>query len=183
MTIRTCVLTLSLVLAAACASSERSIDRVWADLEVEADRSTPLADPDARAEEAIAERADEARRIAKSGELKSGRDHLRAAVLLAESKSPADWMLAAELGRQAMELGEPLGLRVAAEAIDKDLVHQGLPQRFGTQFTWDEARATWRLHPIDPAMTDAERAAMSVPSYAELIAAEFALNERAAGKP
>lgn len=182
MTIRTSVLALPLLLAAACASRGPSIDRVWAELEADARHTQPLADPDARGEAATADRAAEARRIAEAGELESGRDHFRAALVLAESKAPADWALAAELGRKAAELGEPLGLRVAAEAIDKDLVRQGLPQRFGTQFAWDAAREIWRLHPIDPATTDAERASMGVPTYSELIAAELALNARAAGQ-
>lgn len=191
MAIRIRFLTVPLLLAAACASpspsnspsDSRSIDALWAELGADAHHSKPLADPDPAAVSAIAARAQAARRIVEAGELGSARDYLRAAVLLAESSSPADWALAAELGSKAAELGEPLGLRVAAEAIDKDLVRQGQRQRYGTQFAWDAAREVWRLHPIDPATTDAERNAMGVPTYAELIAAESALNARRAHKP
>lgn len=182
MAIRIRILTVPLLLAAACASPAPapSIDALWAELGVEAHTSKPLADPDPASEAAIAARAREARRIVESGGLGSARDYLRAAVLLVESSSPADWALAAELGGKAAELGEPLGLRAAAEAIDKDLVHQGQRQRYGTQFAWDATNRVWRLHPIDPATTDAERNAMGVPTYAELIAAESALNARRA---
>lgn len=179
MNLRTGLLALPLVLAAACASGGPSIDRIWSDLEAEAGAATPLAEPDAAAEAARARRAADVRRLVEDEDLRSARDLFRAAVVLAESASPGDWQLAAELGRSAAARGEPLGLRVAAEAIDKDLVAQGLPQRYGTQFTWDDARARWRLHPIDAVTTDAERASMGVPSYAELIAAEVAMNARA----
>lgn len=174
---------LLLVLAPACASTSTSIDRLWADLEADAQRAKPLAEPDAQSMAATASRAARAREIAQSGELRSARDFLRAGVVLAESNSPADWALAAELGRKAADLGEPLGLRVAAEAIDKDLVQQGLPQRYGTQFRWDAQRQGWRLHPIDPTTTDDERNAAGVPTYAELIRAEIEMNSAARHKP
>lgn len=177
MRIRTLVPALPLLLLLACASSP-SIDGVWSSLEDDAQRARPLAEPDAAALDARRERATRARAIADAGDLESARDHFRAAVLLAESDRPADWELAAHVGARAAELGEPLGLRVAAEAIDKDLVAQGLPQRYGTQFSWDPTRKAWRVHPIDTATTDAERASMGVPSYVELIRAADAMNAR-----
>ncbi|MCY2959534.1 MAG: hypothetical protein NTY35_05150 [Planctomycetota bacterium] len=183
MAFRPAIPILPFLLAAACAAPAAPIDRLWADLEAEAGRSKPLADPDAARDAAIAARAERARSIADAGDLRTGRDHFRAAVVLVESNSPADWDLAANLGRKASEMGEPLGLRVAAEAIDKDLVHQGRPQRFGTQFVWDARNQKWRLYPMDPATTDTERAAMGVPTYAELIQAEVVTNARAGRKP
>ncbi|MBL8862542.1 MAG: hypothetical protein JNK02_11090 [Planctomycetes bacterium] len=168
-----------LLVVCACSGPSAAIDRLWAELEHEAEQAAPLAAPDAESEAAAADRARRARALHESGALRSARDHLRAAVLLAESSSPADWPLAAELGARAAELGEPLGLRAAAEAIDKDLVAQRLPQRYGTQFVWDAVRRCWRLHPLDPATTDEERAAMGVPPYGDLVQAEVELNLRA----
>lgn len=167
------------LLAFAACSSTRTIDRLWADLETDARRAEPLAEPDAARVKLTAERAAKARQLALDGELRSARDHLRAAVVLAESAAPSDWELAAELGRKAADMGEPLGLRVAAEAIDKDLVKQGKAQRYGTQWIWDPSRQAWRLYPIDPTTTDDERAAAGVPSYAELVRAEIELNAAA----
>ncbi len=178
MAIRSSLLTLPLLLAAACANSARTIDRLWADVEEDARRTTPLADPDASQRQGFAERAQRAREIHAAGGLESAQDYFHAAFVLAESDEPADWALAAELARNAAERGEPGALRIAAEAIDKDLVHQRLPQRYGTQFDWDPTNEVWRLHPIDPATTDAERASMGVPAYAELVAAEISLNAR-----
>lgn len=183
MPIRSCLATLLLVLASSCAAPATSIDRLWADLEADAQRAIPLADPDAESAAAVASRAARAREIVAAGELHSARDHLRAGVVLVESNAPADWAQAAELGRRAAELGEPLGLRVAAEAIDKDLVLHRQPQRYGTQFVWDAERRSWRLHPIDPTTSDAERTAMGVPTYAELVRAEIAMNSAVSRGP
>lgn len=178
MSTRTGLLTVLLLLAASCASSKRPIDKLWGEYEADVHRAKALADPDENTRATIHERADRARALAQKGQLQNGQDFLHAAVLLVESERPADWALAAELGNTAAELGAPLGLRVAAEAIDKDLVAQRRPQRFGTQFAWDATNQMWRLHPIDPATTDDERAAMGVPPYADLIIAEVGLNAR-----
>ncbi len=178
MSIRTGLLTIPLLLAASCASSTRPIDDLWSGYEADARRAQALADPDDDTRARVHERADRARALAQEGQLENGQDFLHAAVLLVESERPADWALAAELGNAAAELGAPLGLRVAAEAIDKDLVAQRLPQRYGTQFDWDPTNQLWRLHPVDPTTTDEERASMGVPPYAELIAAELELNAR-----
>jgi hypothetical protein len=178
MAIRTRLLALLLLLAVACAAPRSSLDTLWADYQAEAQRTEPLTDPDAEAQAALAHRVARARELADTGALVTARDFFRASVLIVGSSDPADWPLAAELGNRAAEMGEPLGLRVAAEAIDKDLISQRQPQRYGTQFYWDSKLRAWRLNPVDPETTDDERAAMGVPSYAELIAAEVALNYR-----
>lgn len=176
MTNRTAILALLALSIGACTTSRSAIDQVWYELEQDAQKDEWVADPDAESIESTADRARRARELAASGALVSARDHFRAAVVLAESMNPEDWSLAASLGAKAAELGEPLGLRAAAEAIDKDLMAQGLPQRYGTQFVWDPALSRWRLHPVDPTTTDAERASMGVPTFGELILAEVTLN-------
>lgn len=181
MTNRMPILAVLALLISACAAPQSEIDRLWTELEDAAESAQPLADPDAKSTAHTQERAQRARELATSGALKTGRDHFRAAVVLAESNDPKDWSLAASLGAKAAELGEPLGLRAAAEAIDKDLVSQGLPQRYGTQFAWDPQLGRWKLHPLDPTTTDAERASMGVPSYGELIQAEVVLNASRTG--
>lgn len=178
MSIRTGCLTILLLLSASCASSQRPIDELWGEYEADVHRARALAEPDATTRATVHERADRARALAQEGGLENGQDFLHAAVLLVESERPADWALAAELGNAAAELGAPLGLRVAAEAIDKDLVAQSKPQRFGTQFTWDSTNQMWRLHPVDPTTTDEERAGMGVPPYADLLIAEIQMNAR-----
>ena len=54
---------------------------------------------------------------------------------------------------------------LAAVALDRWLMYQGKPQKYGTQFVPGGKR--WRLWDIDPSTTDAERAANHVPSLQE----------------
>jgi hypothetical protein len=73
-------------------------------------------------------------------------------------------------------MGESRGARVMAEAVDKRLMLAGAPQKYGTQFVFEFVLDSWRLYPIDPGTTDNMRAAVSVPSYADLLAAEDEMN-------
>ena len=45
---------------------------------------------------------------------------------------------------------------------------QDLPQPYGTQIVWVPVLRGWRLYPVDAATTDADRAAMGIPTLAEL---------------
>jgi hypothetical protein len=51
----------------------------------------------------------------------------------------------------------------------------GKPQRYGTQFKRDPG-GPWYLYPVDPAVTDEERARWNVPPLAELKKRAEALN-------
>ncbi len=73
----------------------------------------------------------------------------------------ADVWQAHALARRAAELGHRTNL--AAAAYDRWLLIQGKPQKYGTQYQWDGT-----LYPVDPAMTDEERAAWLVPPLAQL---------------
>lgn len=55
---------------------------------------------------------------------------------------------------------------LAAAAYDRWLVHQGKPQKYGTQYRSDDGEA-FRLEEVDPATTDEERAEWDVPPLAE----------------
>jgi hypothetical protein len=91
--------------------------------------------------------------------------------------------MAETLARRSADLGEPRALRVVAEAVDKRAMLQGKPQKYGTQYVFDWVLDSWRLHPIEITTTDADRAAMGVPTYAELLAGEDAMNEEQHKKP
>src|SRR5436305_7811932 len=54
---------------------------------------------------------------------------------------------------------------LAAAALDRWLMYQSKPQKYGTQFVSDGKR--YRLWDLDPATTDDERAANHVPSLQE----------------
>ena len=76
---------------------------------------------------------------------------------------------ARELALKAAELGHlQLARWLAAAAYDRWLMLQNKPQKYGTQYRSDGDR--WKLWDVDPATTDAERAAWDVPSLAEALA-------------
>jgi hypothetical protein len=129
------------------------------------------------------ERIEEVRAMLEAHEIVSARDHLHAAVVLVETDSEIDLETSKLLALRAAELGEELGFRVAAEAIDKQLVKRGVPQKYGTQYVYEPVLRGWRLYPCDPSTSDAERHAMGVEALAELKAREKQLNEITGGKP
>ncbi len=124
------------------------------------------------------ERADKVRRLLAQKDVGSAADHFYAALVLVQCTRDTDLELAHEQALAAAQLGEPRGFRVAAEAQDKLLLKRGMLQRYGTQFVWEPVLRAWRLYPIDPHTTDAERKAMGVPPLAELKQQEATLNQR-----
>ena len=168
---------LAAALAAACASTPSSrLDRMYASLQTDiADHGHETKfDPDLAKRNA--ERAAAARELVEAGEVTKGIDRFHAAVLLVETDDPDLLKMSEELAMQSAEQGVELGRRVAAEAMDKQLVRKGLPQRWGTQYEWVVVLQAWRLYPIDPTTTDAERRKMGVPSLAEIRQGEDRLN-------
>jgi hypothetical protein len=165
---------------AGCATPTDKVHRMYTSLREEA----RVDSPSETAERAKAERQHErvltVRELVAKGPFAEARPNLEAAVLLLASDEASDLALAEKLGLEAARLGENLGFRVAAEAVDKQAIKQGKPQRYGTQYAYDASTRRWRVFPCDPLTTDAERRAMGVPSYAEILAGEQKLNERAA---
>jgi hypothetical protein len=107
------------------------------------------------------------RRVAElieAGALREGLDYHHAALIFQHGETLEDYWRAYELARAAMDAGVPTDL--AATAYDRWLMAQGKPQKFGKQVRAVGGR--WELWPVDPATTDAERAAWTVAPLAEL---------------
>lgn len=172
------------VIAAAltsCQTGGSRVARIYADLAREVEGADPVKLPPREAEGVHLRRADEVRAIVEKEGVSTAEDCFKASVILVDTKRVEDIDLAETLARRSALLGEPRGLRVAAEAIDKRLMLTGRAQKYGTQFVFEYVLDSWRLYPVDIATTDDERAAMGVPSYADLLASEDAMN-RAHGK-
>jgi hypothetical protein len=88
-----------------------------------------------------------------------------AAQFFQHGDEPEDAWHAYALAREATERGEERARWLTAAAYDRWLVYQGKPQKYGTQYVHDGVRH--RLWDVDPATTDAERAAWNVPPLAE----------------
>lgn len=92
-------------------------------------------------------------------------DLYHAALLFQHGDLAEDAWRAYELAREAAERGEERARWLTAAAYDRWLMYQSKPQKYGTQYTHDGIRH--RLWDVDPATTDAERAAWNVPPLAE----------------
>ncbi|MEX1024550.1 MAG: hypothetical protein WD226_05680 [Planctomycetota bacterium] len=105
------------------------------------------------------------------------RERLFGALLLLDSGAVSDLERAFLEAERAADAGLEAARPVMAQAIDRALVLQGYAQKFGTQYVRDED-GVWQLYRVDPATTDAERAAYGVPSLAEARAGAQALAAR-----
>lgn len=187
-TLRTFALLLALAGAALATTSCRTaspsvrLERLFDDLQSDLS-SQPLT-----AAEGEVWMARQKERIAKvhalldAGEVASAADHLHAAVILVETDSERDLERARDVAREAGELGELKGFRVVAEAVDRLAVKRGVPQKYGTQYVYEEVLGKWRLYPCDPLTTEEERAAMGVGSMSEILAREAQLNAELGGR-
>jgi hypothetical protein len=94
-------------------------------------------------------------------------DYFHAAKLFQHGDAPEDAWKAHTLATQAAALGYRPARWLAAAALDRWLMYQGKPQKYGTQYVWDGYRD--RLWDVEPATTDDERAVWDVPPLAEQI--------------
>jgi hypothetical protein len=170
------LLGLAAAILASCSSPSTRLGRLYESLQADvADRRTGAL-PDPRIAERHTARAAEVHKMLDAGEIDTPKEKFQAAVLLVETNDAAEMKLAEQLAQEAAQGGEKLAPRVAAEAIDKQLVLLHQPQRYGTQYEWVVALGGWRLYPVDPKTTDADRAAVGVPPIASLREAEQKLN-------
>lgn len=123
-------------------------------------------------------RIEKVRAFHAEGELKSAKDYYNASWILVSSQKPEDLVLARDLALESAELGDDRAFRIAATAIDKLNRIDGKPQRYGTQYEYIEFLRRWRLYPVDPATTDAERESMGIEPLRELYEREDRLNEQ-----
>lgn len=107
------------------------------------------------------------RKVLERGGAKLGADYFHAASVLVHSDIAADIERARALALKADELDPDLiyARRLAAYATDRALMLTQKPQKYGTQLEWRDGR--WEVYPVDPKVTDAERAEWNVPPLAE----------------
>lgn len=98
-------------------------------------------------------------------------DYFHAALIFQHGETLEDIWQAHELARKAAEMGatQSMGLKdsrwLAAAALDRWLMYQSKPQKYGTQFVPDGKG--WRLWEVDPGTSDVERIANHVPAIQE----------------
>jgi hypothetical protein len=96
-----------------------------------------------------------------AGSLEDGADFFHAAMIYQHGEELEDYWQAHTLAKKAAEWGHQSGRWLAAAAYDRWLMHQGQPQKYGTQYR--VGAGGWQLYQVDPATTDEERAEWNVP--------------------
>ncbi len=139
-----------------------------------ADQTEPRGDigPDTpeywQMRERDAQRRQRVSELLAQGEVSAPDDFFHAALIFQHGETLEEIWQAHELARKAAEMGatQSMGPKdsrwLAAAALDRWLMYQGKPQKYGTQFVPDGKR--WRLWDVDPDTSDAERAANHVPA-------------------
>lgn len=101
--------------------------------------------------------------LSKKGEIQSGLDYHHAALIMQHGETTEDYKLAHKFTAKALELGDETVRWLFAATLDRYLLSSGKPQKYGTQFKQNE-NSEWELaHPIDPDVTDEERAQYNIP--------------------
>lgn len=166
-----------LPLVLGCASSTpRTLDEAYA-AAVDARLSGSFERRGEETEKRLRAGRDLVRARLEAGDVRSAEDYVRAAFVLVSSRDLDDLDLAHQVAWRADELGDPRGGPLAAEALDRALFLQGMPQRFGTQYVYEPVLGRIILWDVDPTTTDEERAEFGLPGRAELEAYANQLNE------
>lgn len=117
--------------------------------------------------------------IIAAGSCTTAEDYFHAALIFQHSDELDEIWQAHQLAKQSVELGHIPARWLAAASLDRWLMYQGKPQKYGTQFVPDGQRH--RLWDIEPTTTDADRAAWDVPSLTEQFARAEEMNR--SGEP
>ncbi len=95
-------------------------------------------------------------------------DAYRAAMVFQHGPGIASIRRARRLAMRAARCGLAEARQLAAAALDRRLMYEGKPQKYGTQYRREGGQ--WFLWPINPRTSDAERAKWAVPPVADAVA-------------
>lgn len=138
------------------------------------------ADQAARATESIdwdslkvedAKRRAEVMKYLAEGKVVSGWSQYYAAMIFQHGTCPEHYRLANQLAEKAMDQGVAPARWLYAATMDRFLLRQGKPQKYGTQYKLVDGQ--WELEPVDPATTNEERAKYDVPPLSQAKSMNF----------
>ena len=112
-----------------------------------------------------AQRRERVRALMAENTLTVAEDYFHAALILQHGESLGEIWQAHTLASTAAGLGLAPARWLAAAALDRWLMYQSRPQKYGTQFVPDGMH--YRLWEVDPTTTNGDRAAWDVPSLEE----------------
>jgi hypothetical protein len=132
------------------------------DRKVENEKDLDQRDKDRRARVAA---------LLEKGDLTEAVDYHHAALIFQHGETPDDYKRAHDLAAKAVEMGDGTAKWLYASTLDRWLVSIGKPQKFGTQFRRNEQGEWEMVLPIDPDVTDKERAKYNVPMLIDALRA------------
>lgn len=102
-------------------------------------------------------------KLYKEKAIQTGQDYHHASLIMQHGETVDDYKLAHEFASKAVNLGNNNAKWLFAATLDRYLLTSGKPQKYGTQFKQNE-KGEWEMaQPIDPKVTDEERAKYNVP--------------------
>ncbi len=106
--------------------------------------------------------------LIQAGRIQVPEDYYRAAVIFQRGEELDDIWQTHTLAVAAAKLGHRPARWLAAASLDRWLMHQGMPQKYGTSIVPDgNGHRVWD---VNPSVSDRERARWDVPSLRELYA-------------
>lgn len=109
------------------------------------------------------ERRELVREILKSEKVFSAKGLYVASMIFHHSGDLSDLKLARKLAKLSSGLDYKKALWLFAAITDRILMLEKKPQKFGTQFVKKNAKAPWKLYPVNKRTTDKQRAEYNVP--------------------
>ena len=100
--------------------------------------------------------------------LVSAHDYYHAAMIFHHGPSIQDSTKAVKLSKISYKLGYKKALSFYATCLDRLLLKKGKKQKFGTQYIKKNPKSMWKLLPVDPKTSDAERKKFNIAPLKEL---------------
>ena len=116
------------------------------------------------------DRREEVLALLNAGRVKTAKDFYNAAMVFQHGASADDIRLAFSLAwiSATMDPKATSSRWLTAAAWDRIMMHEGVPQWYGTQFTKSKPEAPWELYEVDETVVDdEERIRMGVPTLKE----------------
>jgi len=114
-------------------------------------------------------RREEVHRMLDAGEVRTGNDYFRAALVYQHGERHEDFLLAHVLAVDALSLGNKRARWLAAATLDRYLLSVYQPQIYGTQFEYSQGKsAPWNRRTMNPSLlNDSTRGVVCVVSALE----------------
>ena len=117
--------------------------------------------------------------LLKDNKLRTAKDFSEAALILQHGNDTSDYRNAHELALASITLGNRDAKWLAAATLDRYLVAQKKPQKYGTQSFTNKKTGKLQLYRVDPSITDKEREKWDVPPLKNALkAAEKVYNKK-----